>query len=54
MTMLSQALGCENNERALQTSHVQSATPEQLAEIKKAELDFEARMKELRCRYLRA
>jgi hypothetical protein len=54
MTMLSQALGCENNERALQTSHVQSATPEQLAEIKKAELDFEARMKELRCRHLRA
>jgi hypothetical protein len=26
---------------------VQAATPEQLAEIKKAELDFEARMKEL-------
>jgi hypothetical protein len=47
MTMLSQALGCDNNERALQTCHVQSATPEQLAEIKKAELDFEARMKEL-------
>jgi hypothetical protein len=47
MTMLSQALGCENNERALQTSRVQAATPEQLAEIKKAELDFEARMKEL-------
>jgi hypothetical protein len=46
MTMLSQALGCENNERALQRA-IQSATPEQLAEIKKAELDFEARMKEL-------
>jgi hypothetical protein len=46
MTMLSQALGCENNERALQRA-VQAATPEQLAEIKKAELDFEARMKEL-------
>ena len=46
MTMLSQALGCDNNERALQRA-VQAATPEQLAEIKKAELDFEARMKEL-------
>jgi hypothetical protein len=46
MTMLSQALGCDNNERALQRA-IQSATPEQLAEIKKAELDFEARMKEL-------
>ena len=46
MTMLLQALGCDNNERALQRA-VQAATPEQLAEIKKAELDFEARMKEL-------
>jgi len=46
MTMLSQALGCDNNERALQRA-IQAATPEQLAEIKKAELDFEARMKEL-------
>jgi hypothetical protein len=46
MTMLSKALGCENNERALQKA-IQAATPEQLAEIKKAELDFEARMKEL-------
>jgi uncharacterized membrane protein YeaQ/YmgE (transglycosylase-associated protein family) len=46
MTMLSHALGCENNERALQRA-VQSATPEQLADIKKAELEFEARMKEL-------
>lgn len=40
------ALGCEPNERAVEKA-VQSATPEQLAEIKKAELDFEARMKEL-------
>lgn len=40
------ALGCEPNERAVEKA-VQSATPEQLAEIKKAELAFEARMKEL-------
>ena len=29
------------------THFIQNATPEQLAEIKKAELDFEAKMKEL-------
>lgn len=40
------ALGCEPNERAVEKA-VQSASPEQLAQIKKAELDFEARMKEL-------
>lgn len=40
------ALGCEPNERAVEKA-VQTATPEQLAQIKKAELDFEARMKEL-------
>lgn len=45
-SMLSEALGCENNEKAI-TKAVQNATPEQLAQIKKAELDFEARMKEL-------
>lgn len=44
--MLAEVLGCDPTpqkiERALQT-----ATPEQLAEIKKAELAFETRMKEL-------
>ena len=44
--MLADVLGCDPTpqkiERALQT-----ATPEQLAEIKKAEIAFETRMKEL-------
>lgn len=40
------ALGCEPDERSVSKA-VQAATPEQLAQIKKAELDFEARMKEL-------
>jgi len=44
--MLAEVLGCDPTpqkiERALQT-----ATPEQLAEIKKAEIAFETRMKEL-------
>lgn len=39
-------LGCDTDERSLQKALAQ-ATPEQLTEIKKAELDFEARMKEL-------
>ena len=45
-SMLANVLGCDPTpqkiERALQT-----ASPEQLMEIKKAELDFEVRMKEL-------
>lgn len=44
--MIADALGCEPTERAVEKA-VQAATPEQLAQIKKAELDFEARMKEL-------
>lgn len=40
------ALGCEPTERAVEKA-VQAATPEQLAQIKKAELEFEAKMKEL-------
>lgn len=44
--MIAEALGCENNPKAIEKA-VQSATPEQLAQIKKADLDFEARMKEL-------
>ncbi len=39
-------LGCETDARSLEKALAQ-ATPEQLTEIKKAELDFEARMKEL-------
>ena len=39
-------LGCDTDERSLQKALAQ-ATPEQLTQIKKAELDFEARMKEL-------
>ena len=43
---IAEALGCESDSRSLEKA-VQSATPAQLAAIKKAELDFEARMKEL-------
>lgn len=46
VSMLADALGCEPDERSV-TKAVQAASPEQLAEIKKAELSFEARMKEL-------
>ena len=45
-SVIANALGCEQDERSI-TKAIQSATPEQLAEIKKAELDFEAKMKEL-------
>lgn len=39
-------LGCESDERSIDKA-IQNATPEQLAEIKKAELEFEAKMKEM-------
>jgi hypothetical protein len=39
-------LGCSPDEKSLTTA-IQNATPEQLTEIKKAELDFSKRMKEL-------
>ena len=39
-------LGCDSDPQSLQNA-LAKATPEQLTEIKKAELDFEARMKEL-------
>lgn len=45
-SMIADALGVENTPKAIEKA-VQNATPEQLAQIKKAELDFEARMKEL-------
>ncbi len=43
---IAQVLGCDNDPQSLQKA-LSKATPEQLTEIKKAELDFEARMKEL-------
>ena len=45
-SMISDALGCENNPKAIERA-VQQATPEDLAKIKTAELDFETKMKEL-------
>ena len=45
-SMLADVLGCDPTPQKLQKALTQ-ATPEQLAEIKKAELDFEVRMKEL-------
>jgi len=39
-------LGCSPDEKSL-TNAIKNATPEQLTEIKKAELDFEVKMKEL-------
>ena len=43
---ISAVLGCKNDPKSISTA-MQSATPEQLAEIKKAELDFEAQMKKM-------
>ena len=45
-TMLADVLGCDPTPQKLERA-LSQATPEQLAEIKKAELDFEVRMKEL-------
>jgi hypothetical protein len=45
-TMLADVLGCDPTPQKIEKA-IQQATPEQLAEIKKAELDFEVRMKEL-------
>ena len=39
-------LGCEDNPKAIDNA-IQSATPEQLLELKKAEKQFEVQMKEL-------
>ena len=44
--MLADVLGCDPAPQKIERALAQ-ATPEQLAEIKKAELDFEVRMKEL-------
>ena len=43
---ISAVLGCKNDPKSISTA-MQQATPEQLAEIKKAELDFEAQMKKM-------
>lgn len=45
-TMLADVLGCDPTPQKIERA-LQQATPEQIAEIKKAELNFEARMKEL-------
>ena len=43
---ISAVLGCKDDARSIETA-MQSATPEQLLEIKKAEIDFETKMAEL-------
>ncbi len=45
-SMLANVLGCDPTPQKIEKA-LQQATPEQLVEIKKAELDFEVRMKEL-------
>jgi len=44
--MIADALGVENNETAISQA-ISTATPEQLAEIKKIEADFKVQMKQL-------
>ena len=44
--MVADALGCEPEPKKIEQA-VQAATPEQLAELKKIDKDFEVRMKEL-------
>ena len=46
MSMLADKLGVPNNKGAVEKA-IQQASPEQLAEIKKAEIEFETKMKEL-------
>ena len=43
---ISSVLGVKNDSKSIEKA-LQSATPEQLVEIKKAELDFQAQMKQL-------
>jgi|TARA_A100001515_G_scaffold107026_1_gene87786 hypothetical protein len=45
-SMLANVLGCEPTPQKIEKA-LQQATPEQLAEIKKAELDFEVKMAEI-------
>jgi hypothetical protein len=44
--MVADALGCEPEPKKIEEA-IQAATPEQLAELKKIDKDFEVRMKEL-------
>jgi len=44
--MLSETLGVPNNQKSIEQA-MQTASPEELAKIKKAELEFEAEMKKL-------
>ena len=44
--MIADVLGCPNNPKAIEKA-VAEATPEQMLELKKAEADFEVKMKEL-------
>jgi len=44
--MVADALGCEPEPKKIEQA-IQAATPEQLAELKKIDKDFEVRMKEL-------
>ena len=45
-TVIADVLGCDPAPQKIEKA-LQTATPEQLAEIKKAELDFEAKMKQM-------
>ena len=44
--MIADVLGCDNDPKSIQKA-MDSATPEQMLELKKAEADFEVKMKEL-------
>ena len=45
--VISQALGCKEDERSIEQA-VQAASPDDLAKIREAELEFEAKMAELK------
>ena len=49
---IASVLGCKTDEKSITTA-IQAATPEQLAEIKKAELDFQGSDEEVRRRCIR-
>ena len=44
--MIADVLGCDNDPKSIQKA-MDNATPEQMLELKKAEADFEVKMKEL-------
>jgi hypothetical protein len=45
-SMISDALGCDNDEKSINKA-LQSATPDELAVVKEADREFDAKMKEL-------